>query len=40
MPETIHTGLRDDTTTMKKTAVKGPGGKVKGQKTLVKRKGS
>jgi len=36
--KTAVTGPRENTTTVKKTTVKGPGGKVKGQKTTVKRK--
>ena len=36
--KTSVTGPRGNTTTVKKTTVKGPGGKVKGQKTTVKRK--
>ena len=35
---TSVTGPRGNTTTVKKSTVKGPGGKVKGQKTTVKRK--
>jgi len=36
--KTSVTGPRGNTTTVKKTTIKGPGGKVKGQKTTVKRK--
>jgi len=36
--KTSVTGPRGNTTTVKRTTVKGPGGKVKGQKTTVKRK--
>jgi hypothetical protein len=36
--KTSVTGPRGNTTTVKKTTVKGPGGKVKGQKTTVKRR--
>jgi len=36
--KTSVTGAKGNTTTVKKTIVKGPGGKVKGQKTTVKKK--